>query len=318
MGMTHGEPETFPRIADVLGFCRPEQAVDVAEAVVTVQRDFGDRANRKHARLKYTIDDRGIDWFRAEVERRLGYALEAPRPFRFDAARATTTAGCRTTRATGTTPCSSRTAGSRTRPSGSCGPGCARSPSIHKGDFRLTANQNLIIARVSAAPEARASRSCSRQHGARQCIHRAAGSIRWPASRCRPAAWRSPRASATCRISSTALDDVIERAGLRDDAIVIRMTGCPNGCARPYLAEIGLVGRNPGGYNLYLGAAFDGTRLNKLYRQDLKHDEIVEALTPLIETYARERLAGERFGDFAIRAGHVAPTRAGRDFHAST
>jgi sulfite reductase (NADPH) hemoprotein beta-component len=115
----------------------------------------------------------------------------------------------------------------------------------------------------------------------------------------------------------TALEEVILRAGLRDDDIVIRMTGCPNGCARPYLAEIGLVGRNPGKYNLYLGAAFDGSRLNKLYRKDVGHDEIVTALTPLIERYAKERAAGERFGDFVIRKGYVLPTTSGRDFHAN-
>jgi sulfite reductase (NADPH) hemoprotein beta-component len=115
----------------------------------------------------------------------------------------------------------------------------------------------------------------------------------------------------------TALEEVTDRAGLRDDDIVIRMTGCPNGCARPYLAEIGLVGRGPGRYNLYLGAAFDGSRLNKLYREDVGHDEIVAALTPLIERYALQRAAGERFGDFVIRTGHVAPTTSGRDFHAN-
>jgi sulfite reductase (NADPH) hemoprotein beta-component len=114
-----------------------------------------------------------------------------------------------------------------------------------------------------------------------------------------------------------ALDGVIEQAGLREDEIVIRMSGCPNGCSRPYLAEIGLVGRNPGKYNLYLGAAFEGTRLNKLYRQDVGHDEIVAALSPLIGNYARERLPGERFGDFVIRTGVVAPTKAGNDFHAN-
>ena len=114
----------------------------------------------------------------------------------------------------------------------------------------------------------------------------------------------------------TALEDVIEAAGLRDDEIVIRMTGCPNGCARPYLAEIGLVGRTPGRYNLYLGAAFDGSRLNKLYGKDLNHDEIVSALTPLIGAYAKERADGERFGDFVIRKGYVAATTRGADFHA--
>jgi sulfite reductase (NADPH) hemoprotein beta-component len=115
----------------------------------------------------------------------------------------------------------------------------------------------------------------------------------------------------------TALEDVIEGAGLQGDEIVIRMTGCPNGCARPYLAEIGLVGRTPGRYNLYLGAAFDGSRLNKLYGKDLDHDEIVGALTPLITSYAKERADGERFGDFVIRKGHVAATKSGADFHAN-
>jgi sulfite reductase (NADPH) hemoprotein beta-component len=114
----------------------------------------------------------------------------------------------------------------------------------------------------------------------------------------------------------TALDDAVEKAGLRDDEIVIRMTGCPNGCARPYLAEIGLVGRGPGVYNLYLGAAFDGSRLNKLFCKDIGHDEIIAVLSRLIHAYARERLPGERFGDFAIRQGLVKPTLAGNQFHA--
>ena len=115
----------------------------------------------------------------------------------------------------------------------------------------------------------------------------------------------------------TALEETLDEAGLRDDEIVIRMTGCPNGCARPYLAEIGLVGRGPGTYNLYLGAAFDGTRLNKLYRQDLDHDGIVAALRPLLLAYATERDDGECFGDFAVRKGVVRATTSGRDFHAA-
>ncbi|MEO1248649.1 MAG: sulfite reductase, partial [Pseudomonadota bacterium] len=113
----------------------------------------------------------------------------------------------------------------------------------------------------------------------------------------------------------TDLEETLESAGLRDDEIVIRMTGCPNGCARPYLAEIGLVGRGPGTYNLYLGAAFDGSRLNKLYRRDVKHDGILTALTPLIERYAKERKKGERFGDFVVRTGIIAATTAGSNFH---
>jgi sulfite reductase (NADPH) hemoprotein beta-component len=314
MGMTHGEPETFPRAADVLGFCRPEQAVDVAEKVVLVQRDFGDRSNRKHARLKYTIEDRGVDWFRAEVERRLGYPLEAPRPFTFE----------HTGDRYGWVQDqegdwhytlfveNGRVLDRPGRPLRRCLAEIAR---VHKGDFRLTANQNLMIARVRPREKRRIERLLA-EYG----LDNDVSALRLNAIAC--------VALPTCGLALaeserylpdvvTALEDVIDRAGLRNDDIVIRMTGCPNGCARPYLAEIGLVGRSPGKYNLYLGAAFDGSRLNKLYRKDLGHNEIVAALTPLIERYAKERTAGERFGDFVIRKGYVAPTTSGRDFHAN-
>jgi sulfite reductase (NADPH) hemoprotein beta-component len=314
MGMTHGEVETFPRTADVMGFCRPEQAVDVAEKVVTVQRDFGDRSNRKHARLKYTIEDRGIAWFRAEVERRLGDALEAPRPFRFEHT------GDRygwVEDHEGNWHHTLFVQNGRVldRPGRPMRTGLAAIARVHSGDFRLTANQNLIIARVRPRAKRRIERLLE-EHG----LGNDASGLRRNAMAC--------VALPTCGLALaeserylpdlvTALEEVTDRAGLRDDDIVIRMTGCPNGCARPYLAEIGLVGRGPGRYNLYLGAAFDGSRLNKLYREDVGHDEIVAALTPLIERYALQRAAGERFGDFVIRTGHVAPTTSGRDFHAN-
>ena len=146
---------------------------------------------------------------------------------------------------------------------------------------------------------------------------RACGATRWPASRCRPAGSRWPRANAICPICSTALESASPRMGSRADDIVIRMTGCPNGCARPYLAEIGLVGKGPGRYNLYLGAAFDGSRMNKLYAEDLDHAGIVAALDPLFAAYVKERQKGEHFGDFTIRAGYVAASGNGRDFHAN-
>jgi sulfite reductase (NADPH) hemoprotein beta-component len=114
----------------------------------------------------------------------------------------------------------------------------------------------------------------------------------------------------------TALEQRLAAHGLAGDDILIRMTGCPNGCARPYLAEIGLVGKAPGRYNLYLGAAFDGTRLSKLYAEDLDHDGIIATLDPVFAAYAAEREPAERFGDFVIRAGFVARTGQGRDFHA--
>jgi sulfite reductase (NADPH) hemoprotein beta-component len=312
MGMTHGEPETYPRTADVLGFCRPEQAVDVAEKVVMTQRDFGDRANRKHARLKYTIEDRGLEWFRAEVERRLGYALEAPRPFRFEHM-GDRYGWVRDHEGNWHYTLFIQNGRVKDTPDRPMKTGLAAIARIHKGDMRLTANQNLIIARVAPRQKARIERLL-REHGLTNDFT----GLRLNSIAC--------VALPTCGLALAeserylpdlvdALDGVIEEAGLRDDEIVIRMSGCPNGCSRPYLAEIGLVGRNPGKYNLYLGAAFDGTRLNKLYRQDVGHEEIVAALAPLIGSYARERLPGERFGDFVIRMGHVAPTTAGNDFH---
>ena len=313
MGMTHGDTATYPRTADVMAFCTPEQAVDVAEQVVTVQRDFGDRKERKHARLKYTIEARGLAWFRAEVERRLGYPLEDPRPMAF-----THTGdryGWREDHA-GNWHYTLFVENGRVKdaPGQPMMTGLREIARAHTGDFRLTANQNLMIAGVRPEDRGRIE-GLLREHG---LSNDGLSGLRRNAVAC--------VALPTCGLSLAeserylptlvdALDEVLDEAGLRDDEIVIRMTGCPNGCARPYLAEIGLVGRGPGTYNLYLGAAFDGTRLNKLHRQDVGHDAMVAELRPLLHAYAKERDDGERFGDFVIRRGVVAPTLKGPDFH---
>jgi sulfite reductase (NADPH) hemoprotein beta-component len=312
MGMTHGETDTFPRTADLLGFCTPDQAVDVAEKVVLVQRDYGNRSSRKHARLKYTIETHGIDWFRDQVEQRLGYRLEAPRPFVFEHT------GDRygwVEDHEGNWHYTLFIENGRVKdvPGRMMKTALREIAEFHDGDFRLTANQNLVIARIRKKKKAKVEKLL-RAHG----LIDAWTGLRLNAMAC--------VALPTCGLALaeserylpdliTALDEVIERAGLRDDAIVMRMTGCPNGCARPFLAEIGFVGRGPGTYNLYLGAAFDGSRLNKLYAKDVGQDEILALLTPLIESYAREREDGERFGDFVIRKGHVQPTTAGNRFH---
>jgi sulfite reductase (NADPH) hemoprotein beta-component len=282
--------------------------------VVVVQRDYGDRANRKHARLKYTIEDRGIDWFRAEVEQHLGYSLEAPRPFAFEHT-GDRYGWVQDHESNWHYTLFVQNGRVQDRPGRPMRTGLAEIATVHKGDFRLTANQNLMIARVRPREKRRIEKLLA-QYG----LDNEASGLRLNSMAC--------VALPTCGLAVaeserylpdlvSALEDVIDRAGLRDDDIVIRMTGCPNGCARPYLAEIGLVGRGPGKYNLYLGAAFDGSRLNKLYRKDVGHDEIVAALTPLIERYARERETGERFGDFTIRKGYVLPTTSGADFHAN-
>ena len=315
LGTTHGEPATYPRLADVVGFLRPGQLLAVAEAVVTTQRDFGDRTNRKHARLKYTIDDRGLDWFVAEITRRQGFALEPARPFEF------TSSGDRfgwiegydgrwhlTLRIE-----SGRVADTA---AGAKLTGLREIARVHRGDFRLTANQNLIDRqRRGRGARSSSTRSSCATGSTRTPARRPCTATRSPASRCRPAASRWPRPSATCPGSSRQVEQRLGAHGLRDEPIVLRITGCPNGCARPYLAEIALIGKAPGRYNLYLGGDERGQRLNVLYRENIDEPTILAALDAAFARFAAERQPGERFGDFTWRAGLVqaaaAPEAAG-------
>jgi sulfite reductase (NADPH) hemoprotein beta-component len=316
MGMTHGEPETYPRIADVIGFCLPQDVIAVAEAVVTIQRDWGDRTNRKHARLKYTLDDRSADAFRAEIAVRAGKPLEEARPYTF------TSNGDRygwTEGEDGKHHLTLFIENGRLRdfPDGRrLLTGMRRIAEVHDGEIRLTPNQNVIVANVTKNDRDKIEKIVA-EHG---MAGRASG-LRRNSIAC--------VALPTCGLALAeserylpqlidALDERLAAHGLSEDDIVIRMTGCPNGCARPYLAEIALVGKGPGRYNLYLGAAFDGSRMNKLYAEDLDHDGIVATLDPIFAAYAKERESDERFGDFAIRAGFVVKTINGLDFHADT
>jgi len=314
MGMTHGKEETFPRLAEVMGFCTPEQAVDVAEKIVTVQRDYGERSNRARARLKYTIEDRGLDWFRTEVEKRLGYSLGQPREFTF------TGTGDRYGWCEGTDGnfhYGLYVENGRVKdvPGVEMMTGLREIAKIHDGDFRLTANQNLVIGRVKSGDREKID-ALLKKHGISN--DRVRTGLRLSSMAC--------VALPTCGLALAEserflpelisdLEQTIEANGLRSDEIKIRMTGCPNGCARPYLGEIGFVGRGPGVYNVYLGAGFDGARLNKLYRRDVSESDLVKVIAPILEAYAKEREEGERFGDFTIRAGYVAATVEGNDFH---
>jgi sulfite reductase (NADPH) hemoprotein beta-component len=295
----------------------------VAEKVVTVQRDWGDRENRAHARLKYTIEDRGLDAFRAEVERRLGYKLGEPRPYEF------TWTGDRIGWRSSEAGEGGKKSGAKRwhltlfvengrikdRPGRALRTALREIAALGGIDFVLTSNQNVIIANASAKTKTAVEKILS-AHGITTVT---SSGMRRSSMAC--------VALPTCGLALAeserflpelidAIEVALDRAGLREDDIVIRMTGCPNGCARPYLAEIGLVGRNPGLYNLYLGAAFDGTRLNKLYAEDVDKARIIGLLEPILMRYAREREEGERFGDFVIRAGYVQPTTAGNRFHA--
>jgi sulfite reductase (NADPH) hemoprotein beta-component len=315
MGMTHGETDTFPRTADVLGFVTPEQAINVGEKVVTTQRDWGNREVRKHARLKYTIEKRGIEVFRAEIEKRVGHKLAAPKPFKFSS--------------TGDPIGWQQGADKlwhltlfiengriKDMPGHTMRKAFREIAETHKDcPWILTSNQNVIIAKVSAKAKSDIEAILSK-HGVSTT---ASSGLRRNAMAC--------VSLPTCALGLAEserylpklidkLEDVLDQAGLRNDDIMMRMTGCPNGCARPYLAEIGFVGRGPGLYNLYLGAAFDGSRLSKLHAQDVDEPKILKLLTPLLLRYAKERDAGERFGDFVVRIGVVKATTAGNNFHA--
>jgi sulfite reductase (NADPH) hemoprotein beta-component len=314
LGMSHNQLETYPRLADVLGFCTPEQVVDIAEKVVTVQRDYGDRVERKFARFKYTIANRGLEWFRQELERRLGYRLPAPRRFEF------TTTGDRygwKQLENGNAHFTLHILSGRVKDTADYKLKTAirQIASVHQGDLRLTANQNLVIANITPAERPRIE-ELLRKHKLDTANH--ASGLRLSAMSC--------VALPTCGLALaeserylpqlvSELEKEMEAVGLRDDAIVLRITGCPNGCGRASLAEIGLVGRAPGKYNLYFGAAFNGSRLNVLYKASIASAEIVPTLGPIFKRYATERLPDERFGDFTIRAGYVKPTYTPHDFH---
>jgi sulfite reductase (NADPH) hemoprotein beta-component len=309
LGATHGDPTTYPRIADVVGFLEPEQLLAVAEAVVTTQRDFGNRAVRKHARLKYTIDTRGLDWFVGEITRRQGFPLAPPRPFEFTSTgdrfgwveghdgRSHLTLRIEAGRVADTAEAKKLT-------------GLREIARVHRGDFRLTPNQNLIIANVERSARQFIDALVLR-HGLD--AHVRATPVRRDALAC-VALPTCPLAMAEAERYLPSFGRAVERLlaahGLRDLPLVLRITGCPNGCARPYLAEVALVGKAPGRYNLHLGGDGRGQRLNVLYRENVDEATILAELDAAFARFSAERQPDERFGDFAWRAGLVAAQAA--------
>ena len=300
MGMNHGNVETFPRLADVLGFIPADKVNAVGHAVLITQRDYGDRTNRRHARLKYTIEDRGLDWFKAEVERLSGVRFQEARPFHFSTiADPLGWHEC----ADGTWFYGLHILSGRIKdvPGWPMKSALREIAEVHTGDFRLTPSQNLTISGVSAAQKSVIDAILVR--------HGLAGENKQSGLRLNSL---SCVALPTCGLalaeSERVLPDVLskfetilEEAGLREDAISLRITGCPNGCARPFLAEIGFVGRAPNKYALYLGASYNGTRLGRLVSPNITLDDGVKLLAPIIKRYALERDNGENFGDFCDR-----------------
>lgn len=314
MGMTFGNNATYPRLATVIGYTPKEKVVDVAEKVLITQRDLGNRSDRKNARLKYTIDHMGIDKFKEEFHQRLGYQLEDAKPYAFESN------GDAYGWAQGTNGKWHLTLfveGGRVKDTDSLQLKSAlrRIAEIHQGDFRLTGNQNLIIANIPANQK-KAIETILRKYEV--LPDKKLTGLRLSSLAC--------VALNTCSLAFAEaerylpklidkLDEIVLANGIEKEPIVVRMTGCPNGCARPYLGEIGFVGKAPGRYNLYLGAGFSGDRLNKLYKENANEEEILDALRPILEDYAKTRKADERFGNFVVRKGYVKETREGKDFH---
>ena len=300
MGRSHNKEETYPRLGDVLGFITPDQVVDIAEAVVTTQRDFGDRSNRAHARLKYTIDDRGVEWFKSEVEKRSGVSFQAARSYQLTSIM--DDYGW-TQAMDGSWLFSLFIQNGRIK--GHLRDAMRRIAQLGVGEFRLSPSQNMILAKI---PEDRKEEIHAILEEYDLVDHSQLTGLRRNSMACPALPTCGLALSESERYLPDLLDEleqVIDEAGLRDDDISIRMTGCPNGCARPYLAEIGLVGRAPGKYNIYLGAKYDGTRLNDLWAESVLSAEIAPTLAPVIQRYAKEREEGEQFGDFCRRTAII-------------
>jgi sulfite reductase (NADPH) hemoprotein beta-component len=301
MGRSHGNEQTYPRLADVLGFVPADKVVDVAEALLTIHRDYGDRTDRKHARLKYVIAERGVDWARAEVERRAGLKLAPAKPFKF-----TTTSDLYGWRQavdgswfltlfveTGRVKdVEGRTLKTALRQVAEKFSGI---------EFRLSANQNIILANVAAADQAGINALLA-QHGVKTENQ---ASVLHAASMACPALPTCGLALAESERMLPGLIDRLEKlcgeVGLAGQEIIIRSTGCPNGCARPYMAEIAFVGKAPGRYQVWLGGDTAGTRLNRVWKDMVKDEDIEKELRPVLARYAQERNAGERFGDWIER-----------------
>ena len=316
MGATHDDPSTFPRLADELGFIPPAQTLAVAEAVVSVQRDYGDRVSRRHARLKYTLERLGLETFKTEVEKRSGVRFEPQRPVRF------TSQGDRygwVEDGEGRWHLTLYIENGRIAdlPGASLMRGLSEIAMIHQGDFRITPNQNLIIAGVPQKQKSTIEQ-LARKHGLLP-------GDRSPSRLASIACVALPTCPQAMAEAERYFPDLLEklealaaRHGIDRQAIVMRMTGCPNGCARPYVAEIGLVGKGPGRYNLQLGGDGAGLRLSRLYRKNLNEEALLSTLDDLFQLYAENRLAEERFGDFVIRHGLVRPViDPAEDYHES-
>ncbi len=314
MGTTYGEPETYPRLGEVAGFVPAEQAADACVAITAIQRDHGCRTNRSHARFKYTMDDYGMAWFHERFREYHGQAMEEARPYEFDhnGDRFGWVEGENGNSHLTLHIDSGRIADWDGYPLRT---GLREIAKVHTGEFRITCNQNLVLANVTPQQKGPI-QALVDQYGLRDgtratpLARNAMSCVAFPT--CGLAMAESERYLPTL---VEKLDGLMGKVGFSDQPINVRVTGCPNGCARPYLGEIGLTGKALGKYNLYLGADHKGERMNRLYRENIDETTIFGILEPMLERYAKERESGEYFGDFLVRAGIVEGERLPSMFH---
>ncbi len=302
LGRTHNKPQTFVAIAQPIGFVKPEHVVAVAREVVAVQRDYGDRTNRKHARLKYTIADRGLDWFRGEVEARLGFALEPAEALHWQPV--DDHLGWHE-QGDGRLYLGLFVENGRIADVGEqrYSTGLRSIVEQLRPEVRLTAQQNVILAGIEPSEKPAVERLLA-QHGITtvdRIPHALRHSMACPAlPTCGLAVAEAERAlPGLIRRISALLDEL----GLAGERISFRMSGCPNGCSRPYLGDVGFVGTTLGKYDVMLGGDFNGTRLNRVYAPNVPLAEIPELLRPLLAEFRRDRLTAEGFGDWVDRVG---------------
>lgn len=308
MGVTHNKEATFARLADLVGFVAPEHAVDVVKAIVTVHRDFGDRTNRKHARLKYVLQEWGLEKFRQELQARVSFTIEPPRPmpaFHVDD-HLGWNRQAPDTWSVGLPIDSGRIADvgdQRART------GIREVVSRFGSDVQLTAQQNILLSGIRTADRADV-----------EAVLDAHGIV--TVNRISPVRRNSLACPAlpTCGLAISEAERVLPRVlgdieqtlgevGLPDLPIVFRMTGCPNGCARPYVAEVALVGRSLDKYLLYLGGDVAGTRLARPFMDLVPLASVGATLKPLFTHYRDQRRGDEGFGDFCDRLGFDALKR---------
>ncbi|HEX4737666.1 MAG TPA: assimilatory sulfite reductase (NADPH) hemoprotein subunit [Allosphingosinicella sp.] len=301
MGRSDQDPATYPRLADVIGYVPKDRLVATADAVMSVQRDYGNRVDRSRARFKYTIDDKGLDFIKAEIERRLGAPLEPARPFEFTSNG--DVVGWREN-ADGSFNLTLFILSGRVsnRPGKTMMDGLRDIAKVHRGKFRLTPNQNLIVADIPAGERPRIEAILA-AHGIGED---GASALRRNAIAC-VALPTCPLAMAEAERYlpdfATKVEAILAENGLIEEPITMRISGCPNGCSRPYVAEIALTGRAPGKYTLWLGGGFHGERLNRPVLDNAGEAAILATLAETLGNYARERSPGEHFGDFLHRSG---------------